>query len=65
MSMCVCAHMCVCVHAFVGVGVCMCVCDNSKKIGSIHLKPDHIVVHKNSSNEFDIGHCPIKVSVTV
>ena len=32
--------------------------------GSIHLKLEHIVVYGNSSDEFDIGHCPIKVKVT-
>ena len=50
--------------------VCVCVClsvcvhDNSKNNGSIHLKLEHIVVHENSSDEFDIGHCLIKVKVT-
>ena len=46
--------------------VCLCVCvhDNSKNNGSIHLKIEHIVVYRNSSDEFDIGHCPIKVKVT-
>ena len=50
--------------------VCLCVClsvcvhDNSKNNGSIHLKLEHIVVYGNSSDEFDIGHCPIKVKVT-
>ena len=50
--MCVCVCVCVCAH------------DNSKNNGSIHLKLEHIVVHENSSDEFDIGHCPIKVKVT-
>ena len=31
-----------------------------KNNGSIHLKLEHIVVYQNSSDEFDIGHCPIK-----
>ena len=50
--------------------VCLCVClsvfvhDNSKNNDSIHLKLEHIVVYGNSSDEFDIGHCPIKVKVT-
>ena len=50
--------------------VCPCVClswcnhDNSKNIGSIQLKLEHIVVYRNSSDDFDIGHCPIKVKVT-
>ena len=57
-SVCVCAFLCVCVC------VCVCVHDNSKNNGSIHFKLEHIVVYKNSSDEFDIGHCPIKVKVT-
>ena len=52
-SVCVCLSVCVCV----------CVHDNSKNNGSIDLKPEHIVVYENSSDEFDIGHCPIKVKV--
>ena len=35
-----------------------------KNNGSIHLKLNHIVVHEKSLDEFDIGHCPIKVKVT-
>ena len=48
------------------VSVCLSVCvhDNSKNNGSIDLKLEHIVVYENSSDEFDIGHCPIKVTVT-
>ena len=46
------------------VSVCVCVHDNSKNKGSIDLKLEHIVAHENSSDEFDIGHCPIKVKVT-
>ena len=42
----------------------VCVHDNSKDNGSIDLKLEHIVVYENSSDEFDIGHCPIKVKVT-
>ena len=47
--------------------VCVCVHDNngSKNYGLIDLKLEHIVVYENSSDEFDIGHCPIKVKVTV
>ena len=54
MSVCVCVCVCfsVCVH------------DNSKNNNSIHLKLEHIVVYGNSSDEFDIGHCPLKVLVT-
>ena len=46
--------------------VCLCVCvhDNSKNNGSIHLKLEHIVVYENGSDEFDIGHCPMKVKIT-
>ena len=51
----VCVSVCVC--------VCVCVHDNSKNNGSIQLKLEHIVVYKNSSDEFDM-HCPIKVKVT-
>ena len=54
----------VCVSVFLSVCVCVCVHDNSKNNGSIHLKLEHIVVYENSSDEFDIGHCPIKVKVT-
>ena len=42
--------------------VCVCVHDNSENNGSIHLKLEHIVVYENSLDEFDIGHCPIKVN---
>ena len=53
------------------LSVCLCVClsvcvhDNSKNKGSIDVKLEHTVVYENSSDEFDIGHCPIKVKVTV
>ena len=55
---------------FVSVGVCVCVClsvcvhDNSKNNESVHLKLEHIVVCDKSSDEFDIGHCWVKVKVT-
>ena len=55
----------VCVSMCPSVCVCACVHDNSKNNGSIHLKLEHIVVYQNSSEEFDIGHCPIKLKVTV
>ena len=42
----------------------VCVHDNSKTNALIHLKLEHIVVYENSSDEFDIGHCVIKVKVT-
>ena len=50
----------------VSLSVCLsfCVHDNSKNNGSTDLKLEHIVVNENSSDEFDIGHCPIKVKVT-
>ena len=54
----------VCVSVCVCLCVSVCVHDNSKNNGSIHLKLEHIVVYENSSYEFDIGHCPIKVKVT-
>ena len=64
-SVCVCVCACVCVCVCVCLSVCLCVCvhDNSKNNGSIHLKFEHIVAYENSSDEFDIGHCPIKVKV--
>ena len=48
------------------LSVCLSVCvhDNSKNNGSIDVKLEHTVVYENSSDEFDIGHCPIKVKVT-
>ena len=52
--------LCVCVSVCLPV----CVHDNSKNNGSIDLKLEHIVVYENSSDEFDIGHCPSKVKVT-
>ena len=30
----------------------------------VSVKLEHIVVYENSSDEFDIGHCLIKVKVT-
>ena len=50
---------------FVCVSACLSVCvhNNSKNNGSIDLKLQHIVVYENSSDDFDIGHCPIKVKV--
>ena len=57
--------MSVCVSVCVCVCVCLSVCvhDNSKNNGSIDLKLEHFVVYENSSDEFDIGHCLIKVKV--
>ena len=47
--------------------VCLSVCkhDNSKNKWSRILKFKYIVGYEKSSDEFDIGHCPIKVKVTV
>ena len=55
LSVCLC-RLSVCLSA--------CVHDNSKDNGSIDVKLEHTVVYENSSDEFDIGHCPIKVKVT-
>ena len=46
------------------VFLCVCVCVSvytitQKNNGTIHLKLEHIV-YEISSDEFDIGHCPIK-----
>ena len=48
----------------VSVCECLCVCvhDNLKDIGSIYIKLKHIAVHENISDEFDIGHHPVKVT---
>ena len=51
--------LCVCVSVCLSV----CVHDNSKNNGSIDVKLEHTVVYENSSDEFDIGHCLIKVKV--
>ena len=51
--MCVCVCVCVCVH------------DTLKYDELINLKLKHVVVYENSSQEFDTGHCPIKVKVMV
>ena len=60
--------MVVCVSVCLGVclSVCLSVCvhDNATNNGSFDLKLEHIEVYENSSDEFDIGHCPIKVKVT-
>ena len=55
-----------CLRVFPSFRLCVCVCvhDNSKNNGSIHFNLEHVVVFENSSEEFDIGHCPIKVKVT-
>ena len=53
-----------CPSVCLGVCVSVCVHDNSINNGSIQLKPEHIVVYEDSLDEFDIGHCLIKVKVT-
>ena len=60
-------YSCLSVGLSVSLSVCLSVCvhDNSKNNGSIDLKLEHTVVYENSSDEFDIGHCPIKVKVMV
>ena len=53
----VCVFVCGSVRLSVLVSVCcvsVCVHNNSKNNGSIHLKLKHIVVYENSSNKFDI-----------
>ena len=52
-----------CLSACMRVCLSVCVQDYSKNNGSIDLKLEHIVVCENSSDKFDIGHCPIKVKV--
>ena len=52
-----------CLSVCLGVCLSVCVHNNSKNDGSIDLKLEHTVVYENSSDEFDIGHCPIKVKV--
>ena len=49
------------------LSVCLSVCkhDNSKNKWSRILKFEYIVGYEKCSDEFDIGHCPIKVKVTV
>ena len=54
----------VCLAVCLAVFLCVCVHDNSKSNGSIHLKLEHIVVYENISDEFDIEHYLIKVKVT-
>ena len=53
-----------CLGVCLGVCLSVCVHDYSKNNGLIHLKLEHIVVYENSSDELDIGHCPIKVKLT-
>ena len=52
--------MCVCVSVF----VCVFLHDNSKRNRSRNTNLQYIVVYENSSDEFDIELCRIKVKVT-
>ena len=60
-----CPSLCLssCVTVCLSVCVSVCVHTNSKNNSSIHLKLEHIVRYENSSEEFDIGHYPIKIKV--
>ena len=51
---CVCVCVCAC--------VCVCVHNNAKYNGSINLKLEYVVVYKNSWDNFNIGHRPVKVT---
>ena len=53
--MCVCVHVCVCVFLH----------DNLKRNRSRNTKFEYFVVYENSSVEFDIELCQIKVKVIV
>ena len=55
------SYVCQSVSLSVLVSICVCVHDNSKNNGLIHLK---LVVYEKSSNEFDIGYCLIKLKVS-
>ena len=54
-SLCVCVFVCVCVFLH----------DNSTRNRSRNTKLEYIVEYQNSSDEFDIELCRIKVKVTV
>ena len=53
--MCVCPCLCVCVFLH----------DNSKRNGSRNTKSEYIVVYENSSDDFSIELCWIKVKITL
>ena len=67
--MCVCVCVCVCVCARVCVHPCVCLRvflhGNSKSKRSRNMKFEYIVVYKSISENFDNGHCRIKVKVIV
>ena len=61
-----------CLSVYLCVCVCFCVSMRvsvytitKKNNDSIHLKLEQIVKYENSLDEFDFGHCLIKVKVTV
>ena len=57
--------VCVSLCLSVCVSVCsyVCVDNNSKNNELIKLKAKHIVIFENSSDEFNVVHCPIKIMV--
>ena len=55
---------CVCLSVCVSVCLSVCKHDNSKNKGPRILKFEYIVGYEKSLDEFDIGHCLIKVKVT-
>ena len=57
--------MCVCICVCVRVCVCVFLHNNSKRKGSRNTKLEYFVVYENSSDEFDIELCQIKVKVMV
>ena len=64
-----CLSVCLSVLLSVCVSVCLSVCLSvstiTQKINGPILKFEYIVGYEKSSDEFDIGHCPIKVKVMV
>ena len=60
-SVCLSVWLSVCVFVSLTVST---ITQNLKNYCSIHLKLENIVVYEKSSEEFDIGHCPIKVKGT-
>ena len=53
-----------CASVFVCISVYVFLHDNSKRNRSRNMKLDYIIVYENSSDEFDIEHCRIKIKVT-
>ena len=56
-------RVCMCVGLSVCCSVCVCVPITQKNNKSVDLKLEHVVVYENSLDDFDIGHCPIKIKV--